>query len=50
MTVEQIQEWVANVVKTQFGGDARKAHLYTKPYTKGFDALFMLRGYQPPKF
>ena len=50
MTVEQIQDLIANVVKAQLGGGARKTHLYTKPYTKRLDALYMPRGYQPPKF
>jgi len=27
-----------------------KTHLYTKPYTKKVDALYMPCGYQPPKF
>jgi len=28
----------------------RKTHLYTKPYTKRVDALYMPRGYQSLKF
>jgi len=35
MLVEQLHDFIANVVKAQVGGDARKTHLYTKPYTKG---------------
>jgi len=31
MTVEQIQDLIANAVKVQLEGDARKTHLYTKP-------------------
>jgi len=41
MTVEQIQDLIANAVKIQLGRDVRKTHLYTKPYTKRVDALNM---------
>jgi len=34
MTIEQIQDLIANVVKTQLGGGTRKTHLHAKPYTK----------------
>ena len=33
MTVEQIQDLIANAIKVQLGGGAGKNHLYTKPYT-----------------
>ena len=49
-TAEQIQELIANAVKTQLGVGSQKSHLYTKPYTKRIDALRMSYGYQPPKF
>ena len=44
ITVEKIQDLIANTVKAQLGGSARKTHLYTKPYTKRVDALCMPRG------
>jgi len=47
---EQIQNFIANVVKAHLGRDSHKAHLYKKPYTKRNDALRMPYGYQPPKF
>jgi len=50
LTVEQIQDLIANAVKIQLGEGARKTHLYTKPYTKRVDVLYMLCGYQPSKF
>jgi len=50
MTVEQIQDLIANTVKAQLGGGGRKTHLHTKAYTKRVDALHMPRGYQPQKF
>ena len=50
MTVEQIQDLIANAVKIQLGGGARKTRIYMKPYIKGVDMLYMPHGYQPPKF
>ena len=50
MTIEQIQDLIANAVKVQLGEGSRRTHLYTKPYTKRVDALRMPHGYQPPKF
>ena len=50
IVIEQIQDLVANAIKEQLGGDVCKTHLYIKPYTKRVDALYMPRGYQPPKF
>jgi len=49
MIVEQIQELIANAVRTQLGVSS-KSHLYTKPYTKRIDVLRMPYGHQPPKF
>jgi len=49
MTAEQIQDLIANDIKTQLGIGSQKSHLYTKPYTKRIDALHMPYGYQPPK-
>jgi len=50
MTVKQIQDLIAHVVKAQLGGGSYRTHLYSKPYTKRIDALYMPRGYQPLKF
>jgi len=50
MTVDQIQDLIANSVKIQLGEGALKTHLYTKPYTKKVDTLHMRRSHQPPKF
>ena len=49
MTVNQIQDLIANAVKIQLGGDGHKPHLYTKPCTKTVDALRMPWSYQPSK-
>jgi len=50
MTIEQIQDLIANAIKAQLGEGSCKHLLYTKPYTKMVDALRMPHGYQPPKF
>jgi len=50
MTIEQIQDLIANAVKAQLGEGSHRTHLYTKPYIKMVDALRMPYGYQPPKF
>jgi len=42
---EQIQELIANAIKSQLGVSSQKSHLYTKPYTKRIDALHMPYGY-----
>jgi len=50
MPVKQIQHLIADIVKVQLGAGAHKSHLYTKPYTKRVDRLYMPRGYEPIKF
>jgi len=50
MTIEKIQDLIANVVKAQLGEGSCRPLLYTKPYTKRVDAVRMPHGYQPPKF
>ena len=50
MSVEQIQNLIADAVTAHLGGDSHKAHLYKKPYTKRINALHMPQDYQPPKF
>ena len=47
MTIEQIQDLMANAVMAQLGGGSRRTHLYTKPYTKRVDALCMPHDYTP---
>jgi len=39
MTAGQIQELIANAVKTHLGVGSQKSHLYTKPYTRRIDTL-----------
>jgi len=34
MTIEKIQDLILNATKVWLGGDVRKMHLYTKPYTQ----------------
>ncbi|TYK27123.1 ty3-gypsy retrotransposon protein [Cucumis melo var. makuwa] len=50
LSVQQLQEMIANSIKTQYGGPAQTSSLYSKPYTKMIDNLRMPNGYQPPKF
>ncbi|KAA0032448.1 ty3-gypsy retrotransposon protein [Cucumis melo var. makuwa] len=50
LSVQQLQEMIANSIKTQYGGSAQTFSLYSKPYTKRIDNLIMPNGYQPPKF
>jgi len=49
MTIEQIQDLIANIVEAQLGGGAHRTHLCTKPYTKWVDALCMPYSCQPLK-
>ncbi|KAA0043322.1 uncharacterized protein E6C27_scaffold110G002330 [Cucumis melo var. makuwa] len=50
LSVQQLQEMIANSIKTQYGGPAQTFSLYSKPYTKRIDNMRMPHGYQPPKF
>ena len=50
MSMEQIQNLIANLVKAQLGEGSCKTHLYMKRYTKRIAALKMPLGYQPLKF
>ena len=50
ISIQQLQEMIANSIKTQYDGLAQTLSLYSKPYTKRIDNLIMPNGYQPPKF
>jgi len=39
MSVEQIQNLIADAVKTHLEGASHKTHCYSKPYAIGIDAL-----------
>ncbi|XP_012837904.1 PREDICTED: uncharacterized protein LOC105958447 [Erythranthe guttata] len=49
LSVQQLQEMIANTIKAQYGGPSQVSPMYSKPYTKRIDALRMPVGYQPPK-
>ncbi|KAL0427409.1 UNVERIFIED_CONTAM: hypothetical protein Slati_2915700 [Sesamum latifolium] len=49
LSVQQLQEMIANTIKAQYGGSAQNLPTYSKPYSKWIDALRMPIGYQPPK-
>ena len=50
MTIEQIQDLIANALKAEVGEGSCRTLLYTKPNTKRVDSLRMPHSYQPPKF
>ena len=50
LSIQQLQEMIANTIKAQYEGSSYTSVLYSKPYSKKIDALRMPRGYQPPKF
>jgi len=45
MTIEQIQDFIANPIEAQLAEGSRRTHLYTKPYTKKVDALHIPYSY-----
>ncbi|KAA0025377.1 ty3-gypsy retrotransposon protein [Cucumis melo var. makuwa] len=45
LSVQQLQEMIANSIKTQYGGFAQTFSLYSKPYMKRIDNLRMPNGY-----
>ncbi|KAK2980373.1 hypothetical protein RJ640_014546 [Escallonia rubra] len=50
LSIQQLQEMIANTIKAQYGGPSRDNLMYSKPYTKSIDNMRMPAGYQPPKF
>ncbi|KAM2675582.1 hypothetical protein EV1_002329 [Malus domestica] len=50
LSIQQLQEMIANTIKAQYEGSSHDSVLYSKPYSKKIDALKMPKGYQPPKF
>ena len=48
LSIQQLQEMIANSIKAQYGGHAQTFSLYSKP--KRIENLRMLNGYQPTKF
>ncbi|KAL0283559.1 UNVERIFIED_CONTAM: hypothetical protein Sangu_2882500 [Sesamum angustifolium] len=49
LSVQKLQEMIANTIKTQYNGSAQNSPAYSKPYFKRIDTLRMPTGYQPPK-
>ncbi|KAL0403640.1 UNVERIFIED_CONTAM: hypothetical protein Sradi_2004800 [Sesamum radiatum] len=41
LSVQQLQEMIANTIKAQYGGSAQNSSAYSKPYSKRIDALRM---------
>ncbi|VVA41101.1 PREDICTED: retrotransposon, partial [Prunus dulcis] len=50
LSVQQLQDMIANTIRVQYGAPSRDTLMYSKPYTKRIDNLRMPTGYQPPKF
>ncbi|KAA0055959.1 ty3-gypsy retrotransposon protein [Cucumis melo var. makuwa] len=50
LSVQQLQDMIANSIRAQYGGPPQTTFTYSKPYTKRIDSLRMPLGYQPPKF
>ncbi|KAL0458502.1 UNVERIFIED_CONTAM: hypothetical protein Slati_0477400 [Sesamum latifolium] len=49
LSIQQLQEMIANTIKVQYGESAQNSSAYSNPYSKRIDALRMPIGYQPPK-
>ncbi|KAA0032587.1 ty3-gypsy retrotransposon protein [Cucumis melo var. makuwa] len=50
LSVQQLQDMIANSIRAQYGGPPQTTFMYSKPYTKRIDNLRMPLRYQPPKF
>ncbi|KAI5312466.1 hypothetical protein L3X38_041639 [Prunus dulcis] len=50
LSVQQLQDMIANTIRVQYGARSRDTLMYSKPYTRRIDNLRMPTGYQPPKF
>ncbi|PHT46846.1 Bifunctional monodehydroascorbate reductase and carbonic anhydrase nectarin-3 [Capsicum baccatum] len=50
LTVQQLQNMIANTIKAQYGGSSQSFAGYSKLYSKRIEGLQMPIGYQPPKF
>ncbi|KAA0056741.1 ty3-gypsy retrotransposon protein [Cucumis melo var. makuwa] len=50
LSVQQLQDMIANSIRAQYGGPPQTSFMYSKSYTKRIDSLRMPLGYQPPKF
>ncbi|XP_070672113.1 uncharacterized protein [Malus domestica] len=48
--IQSLQEMITSTIKAQYEGSSHDSVLYSKPYSKKIDALWMPSGYQPPKF
>ncbi|CAL2256403.1 unnamed protein product [Prunus armeniaca] len=50
LSVQQLQDMIANTIRVQYGAPSQDTLMYSKPYTRRIDNLRMSTGYQPPKF
>lgn len=49
-SIQQLQDMIANTIIAQYGGTLQDVLMYSNPYTKRIDSLWMPIGYQPPMF
>ncbi|XP_047249832.1 uncharacterized protein LOC107878190 [Capsicum annuum] len=50
LTIQRLQDMIANTIEAQYGGPSQNFVGYSKPYSKRTEGLPMLIGYQPQKF
>ncbi|TYJ97447.1 ty3-gypsy retrotransposon protein [Cucumis melo var. makuwa] len=50
LSVQKLQDMIANSIRAQYGGPLQTTLMYSKPYTKRIDNSRMPLGYQPEKF
>ncbi|KAA0049967.1 ty3-gypsy retrotransposon protein [Cucumis melo var. makuwa] len=50
LSVQQLQNMIANSISAQYEGPLQTSFMYSKPYTNRINNLRMPLGYQPPKF
>ena len=48
--IEQLKEFVENMIKDKKESASKSNFTYSKPYTARINNLMMPVGYQPPKF
>jgi hypothetical protein len=50
LSVQQLHDMITNTIQAQYSGAPQSTLMYSKPYTKRIDSLWMPLGYQPSKF
>ncbi|KAL2505253.1 retrotransposon [Abeliophyllum distichum] len=50
LPVQQLQNMIADIIRTQYGGSPQSSPVYAKPYSRRIEEMRMPLGYQPSKF